>query len=188
VRTRPSYKWYPSLATPLDNIPNGVRKCTCRYRGWKKVFKFVLRRATNTRRLTLEQRKPRMASFLVSTRRMLHIESYSEGKLISGLCPVYGYYPPNSRVNVDQVPLSFDETCALTLAVAGEKEVHVRSFGSAKRMCTLQVCMVAGPAGTPQPRISLCFRGQGKRLSKTETAFWEKHKSQLFVQWQKKAW
>ena len=73
----------------------------------------------------------------------------------------------------------------------GTDRVHIASNGSADghRFCTLQLCVrnVVDPTKprNGQPRLCICFRGTGQRISESEIA---QYHPDVVVQWQAKAW
>ena len=69
--------------------------------------------------------------------------------------------------------------------------MHIASNGSADshRFCTLQVCIRnMKDESLPrhgQPRLCICFRGTGARISDEET---QQYHPDVIVMWQPKAW
>lgn len=98
----------------------------------------------------------------------------------------WGRWLPENRFNVDQVPFCLSETQSSTYEEKGAKRVWVVGARTSddKREGSLQVC-IRLKNGVPQPRMTIIFRGQGKRLSKVERESWDRR---VNVQFQKKAW
>ena len=96
-----------------------------------------------------------------------------------------GYYQPKQRLNVDQSPLPFATECKKTYEIPEkDKKVWVNqpTSDTGKRFCSLSICF--RPVGE-QPRISVIFRGQGKRISKIENESWNKD---IDIYFQSNAW
>ena len=74
-----------------------------------------------------------------------------------------------------------------TYDFAGAEQVQIKQNSDAdiKRFCTLQLTVRATKKGTKQPRATVIFRGQGKRLSQAERDLWDKR---VHVTFQPKAW
>ena len=87
--------------------------------------------------------------------------------------------------NMDQTPLPFVLDDGKTYNEKGEKEIWCASAASGldKRQCTVQLTIFAD--GKPRVRTTIIFRGQGKRVSKTEKDAWD---SRVCVMFQEKAW
>ena len=96
----------------------------------------------------------------------------------------YGQLQLSERSNVDQVPLPFVNGQADTWEKTGEKRVAIaQPFASLeKRQCTMQV--IFGP-GSKRMRISVIFRGIGKRISPVEKDAYHKNVDVFF---QENAW
>ena len=96
-------------------------------------------------------------------------------------------FVPNQRYNVDQSPLSFvvdvQRTYQQTECQHTEK-IWIAQPGSGldKRQCTLQIVT---RAEGEQPRTTIIFRGQGKRISLDEKIAWHQD---VDVYWQRNAW
>jgi hypothetical protein len=76
----------------------------------------------------------------------------------------WGGFPPNMRLNVDQVPLPMVIDQETTFERVGTKKVWINQHNEAlaKRQCTLQLCIAAEGS---QPRPAIIFRGQGVRVT-----------------------
>ena len=148
--------------------------------GW--MFKFLkrhsfsIRRKTNGKTQSAEERKPGIQRFHAKLRQRL----IKDQPIVNMHDKVYGAYQPQRRYNVDQVPLplfvprtTINQTGARRVAIKG-----TRGDDSEKRFCTLQTCVrltnqVTLPngkikAGTRQPKLTICFRGTGKRIKESE--------------------
>ncbi|CAB1096862.1 unnamed protein product [Ectocarpus sp. CCAP 1310/34] len=98
--------------------------------------------------------------------------------------PKYGQFQLWERLNVDQVPLPFVNGLINTWEKTGALRVAISQHfaGLEKRKCTMQV--IFGP-GEKTMRISVIFRGQGKRISRVEKAAYHKDVGVFF---QENAW
>ena len=105
--------------------------------------------------------------------------------------PVYGGFIPSQRYNVDQSPLPFaiDTKKTYKQIRPNDKENRNKNVWVSqpapcleKRQCTLQICF---RSEGKQPRISVIFRGLGKRISAVEKASWH---PDVDVYFQKNAW
>ena len=104
--------------------------------------------------------------------------------------PKWGRFPPHTRFNVDQVPLLFaiDHKTTYEVDIPREEKrqhkVWVSNPGSGleKHQCTLQVGFSPGDDSL---RISVIFRGKGKRISADEKAAYHKD---VDIYWQGNAW
>ena len=107
-----------------------------------------------------------------------------------GYCHKWGMYILKNRWSLDQVPAGFFAPTS-TYEVKGARRVHIATNGTADshRECTLQVCIRAfKDPSLPrcgQPKLVICFKGQGKRISKSETDQYDKD---VVIQWDPKAW
>lgn len=97
----------------------------------------------------------------------------------------WGRHLPQYRLNTDQVPMPLCKAANKTWEFRGERDVRIGVGKGAdeKRFCTLQV--TARPVNDRQPRVTIVFRGGGKRLSNIEKASWDPRCTVLF---QGKAW
>ena len=86
---------------------------------------------------------------------------------------------------MDQTPLPFVLHDGKTYNDKGKKEIWCATAPSGldKRQCTVQLTIFAD--GKPRVRPTIIFRGQGKRVSKTEKDAWD---SRVCVMFQEKAW
>ena len=96
----------------------------------------------------------------------------------------WGYFEPSQRLKVDQSPLPFSYECKKTYGAPEKDKVWISqsNANSRKRFCTLNICF--RPEGD-QPRVSIIFRGKGKRISSTEKESWDKD---VDVYFQPNAW
>ena len=92
----------------------------------------------------------------------------------------------------EQVPCNLACGDATTYEDTGAETVWIKGTkaDAGKRFCTLQVCARAhnGSAEQPrhgQPRLEICFKGQGKRITEEEKRGWNPDVS---VRFQPKAW
>lgn len=171
-----------------DKKPDGWRLFSAR-RGWlarfAKRFNLCLRRKTNCKRVPIEVRVPHLKRWFAVFRQ--HLLSFKGKK---GYDDQWSIYPPENRWSVDQVPAGlFDPTS--TYETKGADFVHIASNGSADghRICTLQVlCRNIAKSNKPrggQPRMVICFKGLGVRISADERSQYHKD---VYVMFQKKAW
>ena len=96
-----------------------------------------------------------------------------------------GNFQLGDIANMDQTPLPFVLDDGKRYDDARSKEVWSASAASAldKRQCTVQLTVFAD--GKQRVRPTIIFRGQGKRISKTERDDWDKR---VCVMFQEKAW
>lgn len=96
-----------------------------------------------------------------------------------------GSFSLGDIANMDQTPLPFVLDDGKTYEGTGKKEVWTASAASGldKRQCTVQLTVFAD--GKPRVRPTIIFRGQGKRIAKSEQESWD---SRVRVMFQKKAW
>ena len=96
-----------------------------------------------------------------------------------------GNFQLGDIANMDQTPLPFVLDDGKRYDDARSKEVWSASAASAldKRQCTVQLTVFAD--GKQRVRPTIIFRGQGKRISKTERDDWDKR---ICVMFQEKAW
>ena len=92
------------------------------------------------------------------------------------LDPKWGRWLPPDRYSLDQVPMTLDEGDKRTYDDEGSETVWVAGLGqgdAGKRFCTLQLiarCHNGDKSKlyAEQPWPEVCFRGQGKVISKQE--------------------
>ncbi len=117
-------------------------------------FELVMRKATNVKALTVEQRLPAVRNFYRYVQKVC-----TEGVHV---CDVYGVYPLETRIHVDEVPCELGGVLDRTVAVRGEKRVQVvhPKVRVETRQCSLMLAFFAdgriGPCGvcmerTPTP-------------------------------------
>ena len=111
------------------------------------------------------------------------------GKGLPGYEEKYGRFKPEERLNVDQSPLPFVVHGNRTYEFIPEGQgsthnTHISQPGSGleKRQCTLQIVF---RCKGKQPRLSIIFRGQGKRISAVEKEAWH---PDVDVYFQENAW
>ena len=125
-------------------------------RTWARKFmtrnRFSIRKKTNSKKYSVVERMPLLASW---TRRF-------RAKLNEGppQCDVYGQFDLHHRFNVDQVPLPFVVEKNYTIDDTGVAAAQIKgpSESLEKRQCTLQVCF---RGVGQQPRLAIIFRGEG---------------------------
>ena len=157
--------------------------------GWLRRFckrhRIVLRRKTNVKKVPIEKRLPHIKRWFAIFRLQL-----LKSKCKRGYNKRYGIYEPKNRWSLDQVPAGLYDPKS-TYEFKGTRRVHVACNGTADshRFCTLQVLLRNLVDDTKprrgQPRLCICFRGTGARISKEET---DQYHEDVFVMWQKKAW
>jgi len=144
----------------------------------------VPRRPTNKKVLSVTELLPKIKNF------HRQLQKFVSTTVASGVDdPEYGRFPKDLIFNVDQSPLCLQEEAKTTIAFKGQEIVQVaEKDGASKRFCTLQVCIAlngTGKENPPQPKMTIIFRGQGKRISAEERASWD---PRVHVMFQKKAW
>lgn len=151
-----------------------------------KRYHLKLRRTQRTKKQDKEAFREPMMKWHSTLRERLVKTGSSEN-----YHPVYGSFVPAQRYNVDQSPLPFAIDTKKTYEHIEPKNPENRNkkvwvsqpgAGLEKRQCTLQICF--RPEGQ-QPRVSVIFRGQGKRLSAVEKASWH---ADVDVYFQQNAW
>jgi hypothetical protein len=153
---------------------------------WRQRFriryKYSLRRASNLKRHSIEERLPHILRWSQLLREMVS----DEDNAISGQWDVcYGMFPLTHLWNFDQVPLALVLSMGLTTRKRGKKRVHLKTPGAefAKRQATLQVLV---RAKGKQGRMAIIFRGTGKRITADERLAYEGLPIDIYFQ--KKAW
>ena len=175
---RVSARWFKKTAKKIAREQNieGFQAS----KGWFFLFlgryNLVLRKKTNSKKCSVEQKKPVIAAFHRNLRIFL-----STGK---NPHPKWGRFLPKNRINVDQVPLPFSCQPAETYEEKGTDRVWIKQNqpGLEKRFCSLQLAFRPGPK---QPKPTCIFRGQGKRITVIEKASWD---TRVHVMFQQKAW
>ena len=172
---RPSYRW-------MQRCANG-----------QKLSK---RRRSNSKNKSVEERLPKIQRFHRGFRKLLKEPVRRKGHVLPETEPMgaaaagelrlakYGQFQLWERFNVDQVPLPFVNGQVDTWEKRGEKRVAIAQpfAGLEKRQCTMQV--IFGPAQKLM-RVSVIFRGKGKRISPLEKAAYHKN---VDVFYQENAW
>ena len=142
------------------------------------IVNFIKRNHLKWRRVQRRKKKPKEAfrESLMKWHSTLTERLVKTGKG-ENYNPVYGGFIPSQRYNVDQSPLPFAIDTKKTYEQIRPKDKENRNKnvwvsqpapGLEKRQCTLQICF--GSEGK-QPRISVIFRGLGKRISAVEKSF-----------------
>jgi hypothetical protein len=145
----------------------------------------VVRRATNKKELSIDDRLPLIQAFHLSLQTFVS----KPPALNESNDAVFGRYLPANCFNMDQSPLFLDSTSNETYDRRGTLTVGVaKRKGSDQRFATLTICVRLD--GTPenpvkQPFISVIFKGTGQRISQEERNAYAKD---VFVDFQPKAW
>jgi hypothetical protein len=139
-----------------------------------------LRRGTNKKEKSLEERLPQIRKFHKG------LQNFVSKAPTHG---VFGAVHPNNVFNVDQTPVCLSESSRMTYTRAGETWIGIADKGSSdKRFATITLALrlSGSPANPiPQPRLSVIFKGSGKRISAEERAGWHPG---VLVQFSEKAW
>ena len=155
---------------------------------WLQAFarrhRISLRRKTNSKHLPVEARVDKIKRWHARFRRRL--------KRGSNLHSKWGRWLPQDRISIDQVPCNLREGDGRTYADIGSKRVWLvgSKQDDGKRFCSLQIAArcANGPADWPrrgQPRLTIIFRGTGKRILPEERQAWH---PDVHVRFQSKAW
>lgn len=165
-------------------------------RKWAKRHNLSKRRRTNLKNKSVEERLPKIQRFHRLFRKLLQepvryrAPDESDVSAVTTVAeresrvPKYGQFQLWERWNVDQVPLAFVNGMLDTWDKRGAKRVAISQpfAGLEKRQCTMQV--IFGP-GEKTMRISVIFRGTGKRISPVEKAAYHEDVDVFF---QENAW
>lgn len=165
-------------------------------RKWAKRHNLSKRRRTNLKNKSVEERLPKIQRFHRRFRKLLHepvryrAPDESDVSAVTTVAeresrvPKYGQFQLWERWNVDQVPLAFVNGLLDTWDKRGALRVAISQpfAGLEKRQCTMQV--IFGP-GEKTMRISVIFRGTGKRISPVEKAAYHEDVDVFF---QENAW
>ena len=160
----------------LSTVPSELK------RGWFNAFlsrfRITLRKQTNTKAKSVEQRKAGIQQWHARLRRRI--------KRGTDVHPKWGRWLPESRFNVDQVPLTLADGSRQTYDEVGARRVWISGskHGDDKREATLQLCVRLSNSAQ-QPKPTTIFRGKGLRLKKAEKGSWD---SRVHVLFQPKAW
>ena len=175
-----------------DSLPYQRRMMAKTFRGgtswlfrFAKRWKVTLRRKTNVKKVPIQERAKKikrwMALFRIWLSSFQELEGYNEATSI---------FPAACRWSLDQVPAGLYDPKS-TYEHIGAERVHIASNGAADshRFCTLQICIrnkidEALPR-FGQPRLCICFRGTGQRVSDEEK---KAYHPDVVVMWQRKAW
>ncbi|CAB1100758.1 unnamed protein product [Ectocarpus sp. CCAP 1310/34] len=154
-------------------------------RKWAKRHNLSKRRRTNLKNKSVKERRPKAQRFHRLFRKLLQepvryrAPDESDVSAITTVAeresrvPKYGQFQLWERWNVYQVPLAFVNGLLDTWEERGAKRVAIsQPFpGLETRQCTMQV--IFGP-GEETLRISVIFRGTGKRISPVQKAAYHK--------------
>lgn len=157
--------------------------------GWLSRFckrnKICLRRKTNVKKVPIHLRLGKLKRWFAIFR--CYLLSF---KAKPGYDEAFSIFPSEHRWSLDQVPAGLYDPKS-SYEFKGAQRVHVACNGSADshRFATLQVLVRnATDDRLPrcgQPRLCMCFRGTGQRISDAEKAQYHKD---VVVMWQPKAW
>ena len=171
--------------TPLAELA----KTFAAKQGWLRRFcsrwSISLRRKTNVKRTPIQERLGKIQRYFALLR--IRLRSYNKQPLY---CEKWALWKPKYRWSLDQVPAGFFAPTS-TYELKGARRVHIASNGSADshRECTLQVCIRGWKDPSKprpgQPKLVICFKGKGMRISAAEKAAYREH---VLVQWDPKAW
>ena len=146
-----------------------------------------LRRKTNSKHTPVEAKLAKCKRWHARFRRRLR-----QSSSVATLHKTWGRWLPQDRISVDQVPCNLREGDGRTYAEVGSKRVWLvgNKQDDGKRFCTLQVAARCsnGSSDLPrcgQPKLTVIFRGTGKRISPEERAAWH---PDVWVRFQKRAW
>ena len=135
-------------------------------RRWRLAYNWSLRVPSNAKNCSIEQRMPRILTYMQGFRQMI-----SDRSLVKDYPgqwdDVYGAFPLCFRWNWDQVPLPFVLDLGPTFAPKGARRTHVKRISEAllKRQATLQIlCRADGKQG----RIAIIFRGTAQGIGQWE--------------------
>ena len=156
-------------------------------RGWlrrfTKRFSIALRRKSNAKKVPIEQRVPFLQRWFAVFRLFLR-SSHNH----IGYTPRWGIY--KHRWSLDQVPAgTFDPK--QTYEVKGAKRVCIAANDAfdKHRWATLQILVgnfkISGKPRHGQPKLVICFRGTGVRISEDEKS---QYHDDIIVMFQAKAW
>ena len=156
-------------------------------RGWlrrfTKRFNISLRRKSNNKKVPIEQRVPFLQRWFAVFRLFLR-----SSQNCLGYTQRWGIY--KHRWSLDQVPAgTFDPKS--TYEVKGTKRVCIASNDAfdKHRWATLQILIcnrkVPGKPRHGQPKLVICFRGTGARISDEEK---QQYHPDIIVMFQLKAW
>ena len=128
-----------------------------------RQYNMSLRRRSNKKHLSVEERMPKCQRWHARFRRRL------KGGPAAKLHPKWGRWLPEDRLSIDQVPCNLREGGTHTYADTGSTRVWMvgSKADSGKRFCTLQVaarCANGDPTKPRhgQPKLAIMFRGQGE--------------------------
>ena len=168
--------------------PPGWRLFSAR-QGWLwrccRRNKICVRRKTNIKRKPIEFRLPFLMRWFAAFRHMLLSYNASPTYAVK-----WSIFPPEDRWSLDSVPFQLFDIC-VTYEKRGARAVHIaaNSSSDSKRFCTLQIlCRNRYVSHLPrygQPRITVCFRGKGLRISRAEM---DQYHPAVHVMWDPKAW
>lgn len=121
------------------------------FRKWKKRFQVSLRKRTNTKTKSAQERLPKVQKFHRTAKRFCQPPPQQD--------PKYGRFAAKNRFHVDQVPLEFGGSDT-TYEKKGAKVVQIKKskVDMERRVASLQLCFCA--AGPPPINPGICFRAK----------------------------
>ena len=161
---------------------------------WANRRKLSMRRRSNLKNKSIEERLPQIRRFLRRFRKLIQEPARREGNVLTDVGagvpavqprdPNYGRFQLNERFNSDQAPLPFVNGQTERWAPKESKLVSITQplRGLEKRQCTIQPTI---GSGGKLMRCAIIFRGTGKRISKVET---QSYDPRVGVFFQKNAW
>ena len=175
----------PSASSQRKAAAQGFRGGSQWLFRFAKRHQITLRRKTNNKKIPICERANKIKRWMAVFR--LWLRSFHDKH---GYCETESIFPAEHRWSLDQVPAGLYDPRS-TYEKKGADRVHIASNGAADshRFCTLQVFlrnrMDPSLPRHGQPRLCLCFRGTGARISAQEQ---EQYHPDVVVMWQRKAW
>lgn len=159
---------------------------------WLQAFtrrhRMSLRRKTNSKHQPVESRISKCQRWHARFRRRLQRGTF-EG---AHMHEKWGRWLPENRISIDQVPCNLRDGDGRTYADVGSKRVWLvgTKQDDGKRFCTLQIAARCSNGTSDlsrrgQPKLSIVFRGTGKRIAPEERSLWH---ADVHVRFQPKAW
>jgi DDE superfamily endonuclease len=163
----------------FNNKPFNATQC------WLSRFTsrhdLVVRRATNKKDVSIEERLPAIQLFHKKLQHFISLDGDANDE-------IYGRFRPDCCFNMDQSPIEFESPTTTTYEKRGAVTVGVsHRAGADKRFGTLTILVrLDGNCQKPvlQPFPSIIFKGKGN-VKQSER---DKYAPGVFVQFQKNAW
>ena len=171
-----------------DNAANGFKASRNWLRNFSRHFGISLRRKTNSKAEPVEVRLPKIKRWHARLRRRLQRRGRDS---TVALDPKWGRWLPQNRLAIDQVPMNLRCGDGRTYEDVGAQRVWLAgsTADDGKRFCTLQICAravaIEDKKRRGQPKLTIIFRGQGKKLNQEERNGWH---PDVHVRFQRKAW